>query len=112
MINFDEKYIKIILIAYLITSNFFSPYSETEVENGYTDIFLERDSRTPDLKYEWIIELKYIKKSDRNKLAKVKQEGLKQLEKYATSRRFYGKVNFKKALLIFIGKKEYDLIVL
>ncbi|QTL99711.1 AAA family ATPase [Iocasia frigidifontis] len=111
LINYDERYIKVILFAYLVDSKAYKPYSETEVENGYIDIYLERDIRMPDVKYEWIIELKYLKKSERDKLAEVKQEGLKQLERYAASRKFEDKDNIKQALLIFIGKDEYELII-
>ncbi|AZO93467.1 AAA family ATPase [Halocella sp. SP3-1] len=111
LINFDEKYIKLVLFSYLVTSNLYRPVSETEVENGYIDIYLERDIRMPDVKYEWIIELKYLKKSERDKLAEVKREGLKQLERYAASRKFEDKDNIKQALIIFIGKDEYELIV-
>ncbi|AZO93465.1 AAA family ATPase [Halocella sp. SP3-1] len=111
LINYDERYIKVILFAYLVDSKAYKPYSETEVENGYIDIYLERDIRMPDVKYEWIIELKYLKKSERDKLAVVKREGLKQLERYAASRKFKDKDNIKQALLIFIGKDEYELII-
>ncbi len=76
LINFDEKYIKVILFSYLVTSNLYRPVSEPEVENGYIDIYLERDIRLPEVKYEWIIELKYLKKSERDKLAEVKEEGV------------------------------------
>ncbi|MFW6377731.1 MAG: AAA family ATPase [bacterium] len=110
LINFDEKYIKLILFTYLVDSKVYKPYSELEVENGYMDIYLERDPRISNIKYEWIIELKYLKKSDKDKLAEVKKEGLKQLDKYANSRKFSGKENLRKALLIFIGKDEYVLV--
>ncbi len=107
LINFDEKYIKVILFSYLVTSNLYRPVSEPEVENGYIDIYLERDIRMPEVKYEWIIELKYLKKSERDKLAEVKEEGLRQLEEYADSRKFSNKENLKKVLIVFIAKDEY-----
>jgi hypothetical protein len=109
LINFDEKYIKVILFSYLVTSNLYRPVSESEIENGYIDIYLERDIRMPGVKYEWIIELKYIKKSDRDKLPEVKEEGLRQLKEYATSCKFRDKDSIKQALIIFIGKDEYVL---
>ncbi|MEJ6952525.1 AAA family ATPase [Natronospora cellulosivora (SeqCode)] len=107
LINFDEKYIKVILFAYLVDSMAYKPYSESEVGNGYIDIYLEKDLRIPDIKYEWIIELKYLKKADKDKLADVKEEGLRQLQEYANSRKFAEKDDIKKALVIFIGKDEY-----
>ncbi len=107
LINFDEKYIKVILFSYLVTSNLYRPVSEPEVENGYIDIYLERDIRMPEVKYEWIIELKYLKKSERDKLAEVKEEGLRQLKQYASSRKFINTDSIKKVLIVFIGKDEY-----
>jgi hypothetical protein len=107
LLNFDEKYIKVILFSYLITSNLYHPISEREVENGYIDIYLEKDIRMPDLNYEWILELKYLKKSDKDQLDAVKVEGLKQLQNYAVSRNMEDKENVKQALIIFVGKDEY-----
>ncbi|MBF8984595.1 AAA family ATPase [Lutibacter sp. B2] len=107
LMKIDERYIKVILFAYLVNSKVYRPISEKEVENGYIDIYLEKDIRMPEVEYEWIIELKYIKKSERDKLEKIKAEGLKQLEGYVRSREFEGKTNVKNALIIFIGKDEY-----
>ena len=75
----------------MITSNLYRPVSEPEIENGYLDIFLERDIRMPDVKYEWVIELKFIKKNEKDRLRKVKEESLKQLERYAASRKLKSK---------------------
>ncbi|MFW5972316.1 MAG: AAA family ATPase [Bacillota bacterium] len=110
LMNFDEKYIKLILFAYIVDSRVYKPYSEQEVENGYMDIFLERDPRIPDVEYEWIVELKYLKKSEENKLEEVKEKGLEQLERYAGSSKFDGKYKLKKALLVFIGKDKYEVV--
>ena len=107
LVSFDEKYIKVLLFSYLITSNLYHPISEREVENGYIDIYLEKDIRMPDVNYEWILELKYLKKSERHKLDKVKKEGLEQLKNYAASRSNNTGENIKQALIIFIGKDEY-----
>ena len=109
-IKFDEKYIKVVLFSYLTTSNLYRPISEREVENGYIDIYLEKDIRMPEVNYEWIIELKYIKKSERNKLEEVKKEGLKQLKGYVDSREFEGREYTKQALIVFVGKDEYEVV--
>lgn len=110
MMEFDEKYIKVILFSYLAASRAYKANSEREVENGYMDIYLERDARMPDIKYEWLLELKYVRKSDRNKLEQIKADGLRQLNKYAGSGNFTGKKDLKQALLIFIGKDEYIVV--
>lgn len=110
LVNFEEKYIKILLFAYLNLGEVYKVSSEKEVEGGYVDIYLERDIRYPDVKYEWIWELKYLKKSERAQLEQVKTQGLAQLERYASSSQFADKTNLKKALLIFIGKDEYIVV--
>jgi hypothetical protein len=116
MIDFDEKYIKVILLSLLNISPVYIPLSEREVETGYMDIYLERDMRTPDVKYEWILELKYIKKSESQRpdfaqyIEKIKAEGQEQLGRYKTSRRLENKKDLKQALLIFIGKDKYEIV--
>ena len=110
IINFDEKYIKVILITYLVNSKAYRPISERETEGGYIDIYLERDIRIPDVKYEWLIELKYIKKSEKDKVDKIREEGIRQLKRYRESRGLQERKDVKQALLIFIGKDEYQVI--
>lgn len=107
MIDFNEKYIKIILFSYLVLSGLYRPVSEREVENGYIDIYFERDIRATDVKYEWLIELKYVKEKDMSRLEAIKQEGLRQLAKYVDSKGFKERKDVKAALLVFIGKGEY-----
>ncbi|MFV9567094.1 AAA family ATPase [Thermoanaerobacter mathranii] len=110
IINFDEKYIKVILITYLVNSKAYRPVSEMETEGGYIDIYLERDIRIPDIKCEWLIELKYVKKSEKDKVDKIKEEGIKQLKKYRESIGLKERKDVKQALIIFIGKDEYQVI--
>ncbi|SFE33072.1 Predicted AAA-ATPase, partial [Thermoanaerobacter thermohydrosulfuricus] len=110
IVKFDEKYIKVILFSYLTISNVYRPISERETEGGYIDIYLERDIRIPDVKYEWLIELKYIKKSEKDKVDKIKEEGIKQLKRYRESRGLKERKDVKQALIIFIGKDEYQVI--
>ena len=112
LIKFDEKYIKIILFAYLCESNAYRPRSEMETEDGYIDIYLEKDQRLADIEYEWLLELKYLKKSDADKIEAAKAAGIRQLERYARSSRFTGKDKLKKAVVIFSGKDDYDIVEL
>lgn len=107
LIKFDEKYIKVVFFACMSSSNVYKINSEREVEDGYVDIYLEKDGRMPGVKYEWLIELKYLKKGDRSKLAEVKERGLGQLRQYAESSRFKDKPDLKKALVVFTGKDRY-----
>jgi hypothetical protein len=56
--RFDEKYIQILLLAYLFLSKVYVPMSEYEAVPGRADIFLQRNPNLPQVKYEWIFELK------------------------------------------------------
>lgn len=60
-------------------------------------------------KFQWMIELKYIKESDRNTLEKVKEQGLKQLQMYYDSKMVQEELQkdgLKKVLIIVVGKKD------
>ncbi|MDR3188484.1 MAG: ATP-binding protein [Prevotellaceae bacterium] len=109
LIHFDEKYIKIMLLNGLFQSNLYIPISEKEVEGGYIDLFLQRSPLLPDIKYEWIWEVKYLKVEDEAKLPDKRTEAAAQLDKYRQSERFAGRSDLKYASLIFIGKDRYEV---
>ncbi|MDR1919193.1 MAG: ATP-binding protein [Tannerellaceae bacterium] len=112
LIRFDEKYIKIMLLNGLFQSNYYIPTTEREVENGYIDIYLQRNPSQPDVKYEWVWELKYLKKADRRELHAKRKEARAALEKYRESRQFGERPGLKYAALIFIGKDRYEIMEL
>ena len=105
--KFDEKYIKLIMLTYLMLSKVYYVKSEYELEYGYLDIALfERSGIEP--KYEAIIELKYIKKSDYEKLGEeiVKnklEEAKGQVMRYKEAEELKSKTNLKKWVLVFAG---------
>lgn len=89
----DEKNIKMILLTLLGVDSTYFIKSEDENNKGYVDIMIKRKIQFKDItKFQWIIELKYIKESDKNTLEKVKEE--------------LGTDNLKKALVIVVGKKD------
>lgn len=91
----------------ILPTGLYRPVSERGVENGYIDLFLERDIRVPDVKYEWLLELKYLKIAEQKKIDRARDEGLRQLREYAESRNFTGKKGLRQALVIFVGKDRY-----
>jgi hypothetical protein len=109
LVRFDEKYIKILLLNGLFQSRLYVPVSEMEVETGYIDIWLGRSPLLPDIKYEWVWEVKYIKKEDEGRLAARKEEALAQLQKYRGSERFKDRTDIKYAALLFTGKDRYEI---
>jgi hypothetical protein len=110
LIAFDEKYIKIMLFNGLFQSNLYVPVSEPEVEEGYMDIFLYRSPRLPDIKYEWVWEIKYLKKENASELETKQNESVEQLKRYKRSARFENRNDVKFASIIFIGKDRYEII--
>ncbi|MDR2168845.1 MAG: ATP-binding protein, partial [Planctomycetaceae bacterium] len=78
--NFDEKYIKAILLTYLILDDNYIPISESEIDSGRVDIFLQRNPKYSAAKYEWVLELKYCKTASKKSVVDQKRkEGLDQL---------------------------------
>ncbi|MFD3155923.1 AAA family ATPase [Haloimpatiens sp. FM7330] len=110
LIQMDEKHIKMIILTLLGVDSTYFIQSEAENNKGYVDIMLKRKIQFKDVtKFQWIIELKYIKESDRGILEKVKEEGLKQLKGYEESKfvqEELGTQDLKKALIIVVGKKD------
>jgi hypothetical protein len=109
--NFDEKYIKAVLLTYLILDDNYIPISESEVDSGRVDIFLQRNPKYSQAKYEWVLELKYCKTaSKKSEIIQKRKEGLDQLNAYLATRQLKDRPNLKSALLLFIGKNKYEII--
>jgi hypothetical protein len=114
--NFDEKYIKLLLLNGLFQSKLFVPITEMEMTQGYTDIFLQRSHLLPDIPYEWVWEIKYVKKGDAVEtghalsLQEKRDEARAQLAKYRDSHQFAGRTDLRYLSVIFIGKDNYEII--
>jgi hypothetical protein len=110
LINMDEKNVKMMLLTLLGVDSTYFIESEDENNKGYVDIMLKRKIQFKDItKFQWIIELKYIKENERNTLQKVKEDGLKQLKGYENSKMVQeelGVDDLKKVLIIVVGKKD------
>ncbi len=83
-IKFDEKYIKVLFVGFANLTNLYYVKSELEVEQKYVDVlFLYRPPHYP--KYQFVFELKYLKKKDAARLDTVRQEAVAQLKGYLAS---------------------------
>jgi hypothetical protein len=81
--KFNEKYVKLAMIAYLSQSDIFDIKSEPELQGGgYPDLLLFKKSNNPYDHHEFIIELKYLKKEQADDLERVKQEAKDQVLNY------------------------------
>lgn len=110
LMSFSEKSVKLLICALISADDIYVIRSEMETNTGYIDIMLTRDVRYAKYtNFEWLIELKYLKESERSKLEEVKQAGRAQLTRYSDSelvdRSFSGE-SLKKLLLIVVGKTE------
>jgi hypothetical protein len=114
LIGFDEKYIKLMLLNGLFRSRLYVPSSEQEVEHGYIDIFLQRSPLLPEIPYEWVWEVKYLKQAEaaEERVGAALKVARAQLEKYRASELFASRDDVKFAVLLFIGKKTYHLVPL
>jgi hypothetical protein len=108
--RFDEKYIQILLLAYLFMSKIYVPMSEYEAVPGRTDIFLQRNPLLPQVRYEWIFELKYCKTgASDSDIASKRNEGLEQLREYLQSHRLKDRTGLRAAVIVFTGKNRFEI---
>jgi hypothetical protein len=100
LIKMEEKHIKMIFLSFLTMNQVYIPYSELEMNKGYSDIVLVPDTRYG-VKNSQIWELKYIKENeDPEQKIKDAQEQIKRYEKD------------EKFLRLAEGTKIYKYIVL
>ena len=107
--TFHEEGLKTFLLAWLNLTNVYDVVSEKEKNKGYADICLEPDRRFIELvKYDYIIELKYVKSEDVETPAK-EEAALKQSVKEATSQLLQYDANNKfqtiKIIIVASAKK-------
>ncbi|UCH94166.1 MAG: AAA family ATPase [Candidatus Aminicenantes bacterium] len=102
----EEKIIQGFLLAWLGISDYFIVNSEKEMNKGFADIVLEPFlARYPDIRYSYILELKYLKKGEvDNEIEQIKIDARKQLKKYSLDKKFKkqaGETKLIKLLLVF-----------
>jgi len=100
LIKFEEKHIKMIFLSFLSMNEIYIPYSELEMNKGYSDIVLVPDSRY-NIKNSQIWELKYIKDKEDPK-EKIK-EATEQIKRYEQDEKFQR---------LAAGTKIYKYIIL
>ncbi|MDE0022972.1 MAG: AAA family ATPase, partial [Spirochaetaceae bacterium] len=106
----DEKVVQGFLAAYLSVTDFYVFRSEAELGKGHADISLEPLlARFPHLRHGYLIELKYLKRSesaDRDAVAAAVRDATTQLARYLAderlARQFPG-VRFTGLALVFHG---------
>jgi hypothetical protein len=110
-----EKSLQAFLNVYLGLSALYLVYSEKELKKGFPDLVLEPFlAQYPQLKYSYLIEIKYIKSQGKKKalppgkIKKVQEEAEGQLKRYSLDEKFrkaIGQTRLKKLVLIFCGNR-------
>ena len=106
-IKFDEKYVKLIFYCIAMNLKIFRLKSEMEVERKYPDILLIPKDKEKGYKAV-MIEFKYLKKEEANKLKEKQEEGMKQLKEYAELEEIKAIVGLRKYCVVAVGA---DVIV-
>lgn len=86
-LSYGEKHLQTLIIGLLFPYESYYIHSEYEARKGYPDIFLEKRPGLP-VRYDIVLELKYVKKLAEHTLPAVTAEAEAQLDAYMRSERF------------------------
>ena len=102
--RFDEKYVKLIFYCIAMNLKIYTVKSELEVEREYPDIVLIPRDRSKG--YNAImVEFKYLKKTEENKVEEKQKEAKKQIEKYANSVEMKDITKMNKYTIVVVNDK-------
>ena len=97
--NFSEKYIKVIFYCIAMSLKTFWVKSELEVEREYQDILLVPKEAEKGY-YTILIEFKYLKKGEENKLEKKQEEAKEQIIEYSNKEEMKAVKNLKRFTVV------------
>ena len=103
--KFSEKNIKMIFMTLLMGNNAYFVKSEHENKEGYADLLLIPTKLNPG-KDNFLLELKYLKKSSRENLEAEKEKAIEQVRKYKSELDAEGIV-CKTYAILFAGKSDF-----
>ncbi len=103
---YGEKHMQTLMIGLLYPYESYYIHSEYEARRGYPDIFLERIPDRP-TKFDIVLELKYVKKSQEDTLPQVIKDAKKQLNRYMRSTRFK-RPDVRGYYVVFLGGKLHE----
>ena len=105
-IKMDEKYIKLIFFCIAMNLKIFRLKSEMEVQRKYPDILLIPRER--DKGYKGVmIEFKYLKKGEENKLEEKQKEAKEQIKEYGEFEEIKELENIHKYTVVAVNDKIY-----
>ncbi len=111
VMNFDEKTMKLMLMAYLCQTQVFNITNELEFSQGYCDLLLGLRGNASANKYAWIIEAKYVKTNAKvADIDKAVEQGYEQIDKYTADKSLVQMLTLghelKAGVLVFVGLKK------
>lgn len=100
--QFDEKYIKVVMLSLLSNVNFYIPHSEYEVcADRYVDLYLQV-ALEPKRSVHYFLELKYAKaRASKKTLDRKEREGIEEMQKYLRSKTARALRNLQAYVLVF-----------
>ena len=102
--RFDEKYVKLIFYCIAMNLKIFTVKSELEVEREYPDIVLIPRDRKKE--YNAImIEFKYLKKNEENKVEEKQKEAREQIERYSNTQEMKDIEKMNKYTIVVVNDK-------
>ena len=104
--RFDEKYVKLIFYCLAMNLSFFRVKSEMEVERKYPDILLIPKQK-PEEYYGVMIEFKYLKREEANKLEEKKKEAREQISEYSQFEEIKAIPKLRKYIVIAVVDEIY-----
>ena len=105
-VKFDEKYIKLIFFCIAMNLKIFRLKSEMEVQRKYPDILLI--PKDPSKGYKGVmIEFKYLKKEEKDKLKEKQEEAKKQIEEYGELEEIKDLKNINKYTVVAVNDEIY-----
>ncbi len=106
--KFSEKNIKMIFMTLLMGNNAYFVKSEHENREGYADLLLLPTKINPG-KDNFLLELKYLKRSTKETIETEKAKAIEQVRTYKAELEAEGTV-CKTYAILFTGKSSYELV--
>lgn len=104
--RFDEKYIKLIFYCIAMNLKIYNVKSEMEIQRKYPDITLIPTDRSKGYN-SIMVEFKYLKKGEENKLKEKQEEARKQIEEYSNIEEIKDIEKMNKYTVVVVVDKIY-----
>jgi hypothetical protein len=107
-VGFDEKHLKMALVALVNLTDVYFIKSESEVYKKFADVVLA--TRPPVYpNWQYAFELKYVKKGEEKKAPQALEQAKKQLAEYWQSPEWRSEGNLRAYAVVFVYDELYAL---